>query len=388
MRWLSLSLLVLLPWTARAEAMVRIAIGERLSSVELKGERMRLRAIGEDGGYRPVEGGVLRLRPSPEGIAVEGRVGPGRAAATPESPSPAIGQSTDGALVIAGDPPSVKIRADGPIDVGGKVVRGSVEVAVANGSLLAINEIPMETYLAAVLGSEMPPSFPPEALKAQAVAARTYAIGKKIGAEGASHHLGASVLSQVYGGVNREDPRTLDAVRATEGEVLVFEHAPIEAYFFASCGGRTETGLAALSRDLPYLTAHRCPERPDTPGARWTLDLGAAELGRRLGVAQPSDVRIAARTGTGRALSIALETARGPRRIDAVTFRRKLGYGELKSLSFEVEPRGGGFRFTGRGNGHGAGLCQWGAAAAASDGWDYRRILAHYYPGTELRRMY
>ncbi|HWV38798.1 MAG TPA: SpoIID/LytB domain-containing protein, partial [Vulgatibacter sp.] len=293
MRWLCLSLLVLLPWTTRAETMVRIAIGERLATVEVKGERMRLRAIGEEGGYRPVEGGALRLRRSPEGIAVEGRFGPGRAAAASEAPVPARGQATDGTLVVGGEAPTVKIRADGPIEVGDKVVRGSVEVMLAGGGLFAINEIPMETYLAAVLGSEMPPSFPPEALKAQAVAARTYAIGKKIGAEGEPYHLGSSVLSQVYGGVHREDPRTLDAVRATEGEVLVFEHAPIEAYFFSSCGGRTETGRAALSRDLPYLGSHACPERPDTPGARWTLELSAGELGRRLGVAKPTAVRVA-----------------------------------------------------------------------------------------------
>lgn len=382
MRRLAVLLLVLLPLAARAEAVIRIAIGERLPAVEIRGEGMRLRDLGGEGGYRPVGGSVLRLRATAGGILVE-----------PMPGAPSIGQKTDGApdagpLVVGGDAPSVKIRSKGPLTVGDKTVRGSVEVDALEGALVAINEIPMEAYLAAVLGSEMPPSFPPEALKAQAVAARTYAIGKKIAAEGAPYHLGASVLSQVYGGVNREDPRTLDAVRSTEGEVLVYEHAPIEAYFFASCGGRTESGLAALSRDLPYLTAHACPERPDSPGARWSLQLDAGELGRRLGVAPPTEVRIASRTATGRAQAVALETPRGPRRIDAVTFRRKLGYGELKSLSFEVERRGGAFRFVGKGNGHGAGMCQWGAAAAANDGWDYRRILAHYYPGTELRRMY
>ncbi|HEY0840710.1 MAG TPA: SpoIID/LytB domain-containing protein [Vulgatibacter sp.] len=360
-------LLLALPWTAHAEAMVRIAIAERLPSVAIRGERMRLRAMSDEGGYRPVEGGVVTLAPAQGGIRVEG---------------------AGLVSLVKGDPPSVKLRADGPITVADKVVRGSVEIQEAGGSLVAINEIPMEAYLAAVLGSEMPPTFPAEALKAQAVAARTYAIGKKIVAEGEAFHLGSSVLSQVYGGVNREDPRTLDAVRATEGEVLVFEHAPIEAYFFASCGGRTEDGLAALSRDLPYLTAHACPEKKDTPGASWTLHLSAAELGRRLGFAAPTTVRVVARTSTGRARAVVLDTPKGARRVDAVTFRRKLGYSELKSLSFTVEPAGSGFRFKGKGSGHGAGMCQWGAAAAAGDGWDYRRILELYYPGTELRRMY
>src|SRR5690606_32221414 len=170
--------------------------------------------------------------------------------------------------------------------------------------LLVVNELSMEKYLAAVLGSEMPPSFEAEALRAQAVAARTYAIGKKIAAAGMPFHLGATVLAQVYGGVHREDPRTRAAVDATRGEVLVFDHAPIEAYFFSSCGGRTEGGAEALGRPLPYLTAHTCPERADTPGARWKLSLTAAELGKRLGMAPLRSLAIDTRTGTGRARTL------------------------------------------------------------------------------------
>src|SRR5919204_152232 len=92
------------------------------------------------------------------------------------------------------------------------------------------------------------------ALKAQAVAARTYALHKKLEAYDEPYHLGSSVLHQVYGGLRREDERTRAAVEATRGEVLTWELQPIEAYFHAACGGHTEEGLPALSRDLPYLT--------------------------------------------------------------------------------------------------------------------------------------
>jgi stage II sporulation protein D len=78
----------------------------------------------------------------------------------------------------------------------------------------------------------------------------------------------------------------------------------------------------------------------------------------------------------------------GGRTVDAVSFRQRLGYGKLKSLWFDVEASDGSVHFVGKGSGHGAGLCQWGARIYAEQGWDYRRILGHYYPGTELQTLY
>lgn len=353
-------LLALLPLPAVAETMIRIAVIEGARAVTVRAEGLRARALTDDGFYEPLPGGVANVTRQGELVALGGA-------------APAA---------------AVKLRADGPITVGDKTVRGSVEVVADAQGLLVVNELPMESYLAAVLGSEMPPSFAPEALKAQAVAARTYAIGKKIAYEGQPYHLGSTVLAQVYGGVHREDPRTKAAVEATTGEVLVFDHAPIEAYFFSSCGGTTADGAEALGRSLPYLTSHTCPERSDTPGARWNLQLSAAELGKRLGLQAVRSIEIESRTPEGRARTVQVRTAKGSRRFTAVELRQRVGYGAIKSLLFEVDSRGGAFQFRGRGMGHAAGLCQWGAQAAAQDGWDYRRILAHYYPGAELRRMY
>lgn len=354
-------LFLVFPLRANAGSMIRIAVAENQRTLEVRAEGLRVRPLHDGGFYTAAEGGVLRLGLVDGRISIQG-----------------IDSGADAA----------KLRADGPLAVAGKEVRGSVEVLVHGGGLLVVNELPMETYLAAVLGSEMPPAFEPEALKAQAVAARTYAIGKKIAAEGQPFHLGATVLSQVYGGVHREDPRTRAAVEATEGEVLVFEHSPIEAYFFSSCGGRTAGGAEALGRPLPYLKSHSCPESAQTPGARWSLSLSPAELGKRLGLAPVSAVRIDTHTTDGRARTVEVQIASGKRRFTAVELRRRLGYGELKSLAFDVTKTGGSFRFTGKGNGHGAGMCQWGAQAAAKEGWDYRRILGHYYEGAELRRMW
>lgn len=352
--------LLLLPAVGIAETMIRIAIVEGVASLRVRAEGLRARPLTDDGYYAPIAGDELRIEAGKDGVVLQG----GAAA------------------------PAWKFRADGPIAVGETVVRGSVEVLIWGGRLLAVNELPMESYLAAVLGSEMPPSFEPEALRAQAVAARTYAVGKKLATEGQPYHLGSTVLAQVYGGVHREDPRTREAVEATRGEVLVHDHLPIEAYFFSSCGGTTEDGAEALGRPLHYLVSVSCPEHRDTPGAIWSLELSAAELGKRLGLPPVRSVAIASRTATGRARTVKLQTEKGTTTMTAVELRRRIGYGALKSLAFEVDRKGDRIRFRGKGSGHGAGLCQWGAQQAAKDGWDYRRILAHYYPGTEIRRMY
>jgi stage II sporulation protein D len=260
----------------------------------------------------------------------------------------------------------------------------------------AVEDLRLEDYVAGVVAGELPASFPPEAQKAQAVAARSYALTRKLDAQvaGRAWDIGAGVLSQVYRG--QGSPAARAAAEATAGEVLVLGMAPVEAYFHAVCCGQTESGLAALGKDLPYLVPVDCGRCDDAPGARWRLVLGAGELGRVAGLGGPADaVRVVARTATGRAERV--ELARGERvaSLAAADLRQRLGFSRLQSLAFEVgeltpRPARGErtFAFEGRGQGHGAGMCQWGAAAMAQDGRTYREILAHYYPGTDVVRMY
>jgi stage II sporulation protein D len=294
----------------------------------------------------------------------------------------------DGRIEIDGAPwpePAIRFRAEDPrIRAGSFEVRGEVVVRVQGAALQLINVIALEDYIAAVLGSEMPSWFPDEALKAQAVAARTYALHKKLEAYDQPYHLGSSVLHQVYGGLRREDERTRAAVAATRGEVLTWELQPIEAYFHASCGGRTEDGLHALGRDLPYLESVTCP-CGSAAVSRWIATVSLVEMEAAIGAPGANELVVETRTPTGRVERLRL----GLRPIDAVTFRRKLGYTRVKSLNFDVQPgRDGAVRLVGRGLGHGAGLCQWGARAFAIQGRSYREILAHYYPGTELQVLY
>ncbi len=345
---------------------MRIAMSEVRGEVRVSGQGLALGMDTEEASFRRLGKSQVTVKRRGRKLEVDG--------------APVVG----GAVRFrAGTRDDAGVPGDGPLRAGDMEVRGDVVVRLYKGGLQLINVIALEEYLAAVLGSEMPVSFPPEALKAQAVAARTYALQKKLEAYGSAFYLGSSVLHQVYGGVNREDPRTRAAVDATRGEVLTYELAPIEAYFHASCGGRTESGLSALQRDLPYLQPVDCP-CGKLPASRWSATVSEAELQAALQGA-PAGLRISGRTGTRRVSRVS--TADGTT-VDGVRFRQRMGYTRLKSLDFVVEKTAEGYVFTGRGYGHGAGLCQWGAKALADAGKGYREILSHYYPGAEFQQLY
>ncbi len=364
MRTLAL-LFLLLPASVHAAETVRIAMGERPGPVTLKGRNLAAGPDTEDGPFTPLGAGEARIRIQKGRLEVNG---------------------------ILAEPSAVRFRAgetergtgDEPIRAGTTGVRGDVVALVRRGRLLLVNVLPLEEYVVAVLGGEMPPSFPLEALKAQAVAARTYALNKKLETLDEPFHLGSSVLAQVYGGLERENPKTKEATDTTRGQVVTFDLEPIEAYFHSSCGGQTETGLQALGRDLPYLQSVSCPCGKH-PATQWTTTLSAQELEEVLGHEARGEMKVLGRTSTGRVRRLQV----GSRFLDGVEFRQRFGYERVRSLLFEVTPDGkGGEHLAGRGFGHGAGLCQWGAKLMADSGKGYREILLHYYPGTELQTLY
>lgn len=362
-----LSALLLSASPARAVEVVRIAIATGVARATLSGPGLAIAPLREGAVPVPVEGG------GPAEVALSGDV-----------------LSVNGkALDAAG----ATFTASGPLRTTATrvpLLEGEVEVRRSGGGLLVVHSLPLEDYVAAVVGSEMPPGFPPEALKAQAVAARTFAVFKKLESvgEGRAWHLGATVLDQVYR-ASPVDPRARAAAQATAGEVLVFEHAPIEAYFHSTCGGRTERGADALGRDLPYLASVACGRCEASPRRRWSVRVASSELGRACGLAGAASAgRVTARTSTGRAQRVEISGGGRKAALSAVDLRQRLGFDRLPSLAFDVRAERGAFVFEGRGAGHGAGLCQWGAAGAARAGEGYRVILARYYPGAEIIRMY
>ena len=360
-------------WSAGAVETVRIAMDEMGDRVEVIASGLALGPDQEEAEFKPLARGRAVVR------CVDGRL------------------EVDGSrwedtalrfhvLEFGEGDPSTSLRyarGEREIRVGRSRLRGDLVIRAHRNRLQLINVLPLEDYLLGVVGAEMPFAFPDEALKAQAVAARTYALKKKLDAVDQPFHLGVSVLHQVYRALSHEDPRIHAMVDATRGEVLTYNLEPIEAYFHAFCGGRTETGRAALGRDLPYLQPVDCP-CSKLGASRWELVIGMAELGSAWGT-EIESLSVASRTDTGRARTLAA----GPGRwLDAVDFRQRLGYGKLKSLWFEIEKLADGVKFKGRGHGHGAGMCQWGAKALADSGWSYREILLHYYPGVEIQQLY
>jgi len=295
---------------------------------------------------------------------------------------------------LEGDAPVVVHPGASPVRVDGRPLPGRLEVWADSRGLVLVNALDLEDYVAAVVASEVPAGWPDAALQAQAVAARTFAVAQK-SAQGpaARAHLGSSVLDQVYAGAAHPASGAQRAARATAGEVLTFGSAPIAAYFSASCGGRSETAEEAFhvaAGSTPYLVSE---EDDADAGRAWEVQEPLARISaalRKAGriLANVTDLGVSDRTGSGRARTMRVGTTAGERTLSAVELRQILGYTALPSLLFEVSVRGSTAVFRGRGNGHGVGLCQWGARARAVRGEPYRQILAHYYPGSEIRRMY
>jgi len=352
-----------LPFTGLAIETLRVRVAGGLERVEIRGESLSVRRAGTDGPRREVGGGRL------------------------------VAEIRGGRLVEEGEkaaPPGATVSGEGPLRLGGRVLAPEVEIRGGARGIDVIDILPLEDYVAGVVAGEVPPAFPEEAQRAQAVAARTYALVRKIEAQarGRAWDVEAGVLSQVYAGA-APGATARAAAEATAGEVLTRGNEPVEAYFHSACGGRTERGADALGRDLDYLAPVECGRCEGAPRLRWSVSVEADELGRAAGLGEAATgARVAERTGTGRAARV--EIVAGSRRasLAAADLRQRLGWSRLPSLAFDVRKARGGYVFEGRGAGHGAGLCQWGAAGMAREGRTHVEILLHYYRGTEIRRMY
>ena len=326
-------------------------------------------------------------------------------------------------------------EADPGVWVGQRRYRGRLQLMPQGGQLQVVNHVPLETYLPSVVGSEMPASWPLEALQAQAVAARTYAL--KARKPSGPFDVQATTASQVYKGVEAETPSTHAAVQATRGLVLTYNNALIDAVFHSSSGGSTESSGDLWPRQLPYLVS--VPDFDQASPVRdWRLPLNQAklrqafpELGGALGI------EVIATTPTGRVRQARVVGPSGQLALTGAQLRSRLG---LKStwVRFELAPTApaqaepvppasvaarlqNAFQhdsatgapptllpppplpaFTlpapstrapevvqlvavGRGFGHGVGMSQWGALAMAQRGDSFESILRHYYRGTSLQ---
>lgn len=288
-------------------------------------------------------------------------------------------------------PDAVRINASGSVvNINEFALTGMIDIRKnKKGSYQVINELGLEDYVRSVVGEEMSSRWPIEALKAQAVIARTYALYRKSTSGSLPYDLSATVDSQMFTGDTHDKQGPATAARDTEGEVLTYGGEVIETLYHSACGGATEDAKDVWDRDYPYLKSQYCSCGKESPYAKWEKPFASKEVERALtaggySASGVSRIRILDRSVTGRVKMVKVYTDSGGINIRGSDFRRLLGYSRLPSTAFEVRKEGPKFIFSGKGSGHGVGLCQWGAKVMAGEGKGYREILEYYYPGTVL----
>jgi stage II sporulation protein D len=317
-------------------------------------------------------GASVSVRASGDRLAIAGADGSGEL------------QLTGNYRIEAGDLPSINLHFPLRIDAREDHLRLSVTM-------------PQEEYVAEVIAAEASDSWKDEALKAMAVAVRTYATRFR----GAHEKDGFDFCDTTHCQVvrwNAKNPHARAAAEATQGEILQFEGAPARTYYHQNCGG-----MVASSNEMwpdiyaTYLRGHTDPYCGVSGDLKWESTIALADLDaslRAAGLAPPrgwNEIAIAGRSASGRAQKLRLAGGFGDDfLISASSFRyavsRSLGWNKIRSELFEVRTEGDRAVFFGRGAGHGVGMCQTGAEEMAIEGKDYRQILDFYYPGTQLAK--
>ncbi|MFZ5898654.1 MAG: SpoIID/LytB domain-containing protein [Bacillota bacterium] len=281
--------------------------------------------------------------------------------------------------------------------------RGDLHLSSTGTGLLAVNKVLLEQYLYSVVPSEMP-FREAEALKAQAVAARSYALGSLAGSTGRDYDVLATEMSQVYRGMDWENPACTAAVEATRGQVLRISGGEIVvAFFHSSSGGYTENSEDVWTEAIPYIRAKKDDFDWNPVHYNWTVTYDLCQLvdnlaKKRYTLFAIDDIQEVERTSTGMRVKKILVTGReingqqvSYEIFNADRVRSALG---LKSSYFTMtknfDPSGKlvSVTFNGNGWGHGLGMSQYGAYGMAKAGYTYREILDHYYTNVKIVQEY
>lgn len=260
-----------------------------------------------------------------------------------------------------------------------------IRVERKEDSLLVVNIIPVEDYLMGTIGSEMSPTWPMEALKAQAVASRGYALYMKKHPKDKAYDLEKDIRDQVYGGTDLESKKVIEAVRTTESQYLTANGELPKTYFHSRCGGTTETSASVWNERTAHHHSVPCPYCRKNPYV-WSARLEFDPLARFLGLSKLDPLRILpTKTSlSGRLLALKFSSPSGEKWLSTDEFRALVGYTRIKSAQFNWQIEHQQVKFQGVGSGHGVGMCQWGAKHLADEGKNYKEILAHYYPRLTL----
>jgi stage II sporulation protein D len=271
-------------------------------------------------------------------------------------------------------------------------IGGTLQVIRRGKDLLVINHVDLEEYVKGVVPAEVNAAWHPEMLKAQAVAARTYALYHHRLSAARDYDVASSIQDQVYRGRHGVDDRVEFAVESTRGLIITHQGAPIYAAFSSTAAGITEDAMVVWSKDLPYLKGVECPFDLESPYYQWKASFRIEALERSLrgqGVPLGTIATLTPLTYSraGRVATLRILHSKGELILRGEDLRKAVGYTVVPSTQFSIESVGQEIVLSGYGAGHAVGLCQWGAKELAELGYSFATILLYYYPGTELQQL-
>jgi len=314
----------------------------------------------------------------------------------------------------------IKPFRKGLVYLNGKGYRGKFKLFEDRfGKITVVNLVDLESYLYGVIKSEMLINSPLEALKAQAVVARTYAIKnqKKFQTE-LGFGLTDDVRSQVYNGIEDEHPIARKVVKMTRGRIAIHDDTPISAFYHSSCGGSTLNSKDWHGKSIPYLLSKPCPYCEVYKDYGWKVEFPYSKIKNQLRVRGHKIAVIEglkARTRPdGRLSGVEIQHSSGTIKLTGTKFRQLMGASVVRSTMVATEDvnlasnskasdkaemailsiiygqmqKYRSVTFKGTGFGHGVGLCQWGAKGLALKGFNFEKILKYYYSGVAIKKLY
>ncbi|MCB9800021.1 MAG: SpoIID/LytB domain-containing protein [Candidatus Omnitrophica bacterium] len=293
-------------------------------------------------------------------------------------------------------PVPVIIQSEGPLQVGSRAYRNAVEFwPRPNNQVGVVNELDIEDYLKGVLPWEANPEWDLEALKAQAVASRTYAIFNMLEKESEQYGVHDDVKSQVYAGKTIEKPQTNNAVNETEGEILVYRGKIFPAFFHSTSGGATTR--AEYIWDIephPSLSGVVTEFSRGSKHYRWQESFSEQQILKVLhekgyDLQSVDQFSLEDIDQSGRARFFGFTSGKKLIKIRSNDFRIWMDPGKFKSTKIEsIQKDGSVFHLKGYGWGHGVGMCQYSMKRLAELGYTYRQILQYFYPGSDVIKFY
>lgn len=269
--------------------------------------------------------------------------------------------------------------------VSGSTYEGEIEIWKGPDGYFLVNVINLEEYVKGVVAGEVGIHWPEEALKAQAVLARTYAVAHIIQNRTKKFYdVTSSVFHQVYK-ANERPEEAEKAVKETKGQILTYKGKPIMAFYHACSVEKTEDPKEVFGKEYPYLKPVEVPSTP-SPYSLWEKKISFEILEKALSIEKISQVSILSYTSTGRVKEIEFSDGENKKTVKATELRRLLQWNTLPSTMIKsVRIEEDGVVFEGSGFGHGVGMCQWCAFQMAQEGKTYKEILQYFYPETELK---